>query len=91
MNEATPLSNLSTIFRSLSNKQQTNFFTHSFDSLTVRSKILVRLRNLVIFGDFRNDFRPTNLNFHNCPINRARRASRQGNFVPENYSENLQK
>ena len=35
---------------------------------TVRSKMLVRLRNLVIFGDFQNNFRPKNRNFQNCPI-----------------------
>ena len=63
---------------------------------TVRSKICVRRRNLVIFGRFQNNFRPKNRNFQNCPIKRARRASRQGNFenfdfLAENYSENVQK
>ena len=38
---------------------------------TVRSKILVRLRNLVFFGVFQNNFRPKNRNFQNCPIKRA--------------------
>ena len=63
---------------------------------TVRSKICGRLRNFVIFGHFQNNFRPKNRNFQNCPIKRARRASRKGNFenfdfLAENYSENIQK
>ena len=53
------------------------------DDDTVRSKICVRRRNLVILGHFQNNFRPKNRNFQNCPIKRARRASRQGNF--ENF------
>ena len=30
---------------------------------TVRSKIVVRIRNLIIFGDFQNNFRPKIQNF----------------------------
>ena len=37
--------------------------------LTVRSRSCVRLRNLVIFEDFQNSFRPKNRNFQNCPKN----------------------
>ena len=33
---------------------------------TVRSKFLVRMRNLVIFGRFHNNFRPKNRNLQNC-------------------------
>ena len=47
---------------------------------TVRSKILIGLRNLVILGDFQNIFRPKNRNVQTCPIKRARSASRQGKF-----------
>ena len=35
---------------------------------TVRSKILVRLRNMVIFEDLQNKFRPKNRNIQNFPI-----------------------
>ena len=43
-------------------------------------KILVRLRNLVIFGVFGLKFSAKKSIFQNCPIKRARRASRKGNF-----------
>ena len=52
-----------------------NFFILNIFSVffTVRSKMMARLQNSVIFGDFQNNLRPKNRNFQNCPMKRARR------------------
>ena len=41
------------------------------DSYSAFNNFCVRIRNLVSFGDFQNNFRPENRNFQNYPIKRA--------------------
>ena len=48
-----------------------------YKDITVRSKIMVRLRNLVIFEVFGVKFSAKKSIFQNCPIKRAWRASRK--------------
>ena len=45
---------------------------------TVRLKVLVRLRNFVVFEVFGVKFSAQKSVFQNCQIKRARRASRKG-------------